>query len=133
MPVERIEEAIDAGARALSSSDRDMNPIARLGCWRRCLLVAAWQGYGSTAWRSAVTLIVFWLLLQFNRALRVMRNAGQAPVGHVDSAVMLHSEAARAACRCCRSLTLTKSLGTQARADAERLGLGRRGRRAASS
>jgi hypothetical protein len=35
--------------------------------------------------------IVFWLVMQFTRALRVLRHAGQQPVGHVDSAVMLQS------------------------------------------
>ena len=68
-----------------------MNPI--LGWGLAALLIAlAWQGYG---WRGvvvAVTAVVFWLLLQFNRALRVMKNAGSAPVGHVDSAVMLHAK-----------------------------------------
>jgi hypothetical protein len=39
----------------------------------------------------AVSLLVFWLLLQFSRSLRVMQNAGRSPVGLVPSAVMLHS------------------------------------------
>jgi hypothetical protein len=52
-----------------------MNPI--LG-WALAalLLVAAWQGYGIKGIALGVTLIVFWLILQFNRSLRVMRNAG---------------------------------------------------------
>ena len=68
-----------------------MNPI--LG-WALAalLLVAAWQGYGCKGIALGVTLIVFWLMLQFNRSLRVMRNAGSAPVGHVDSAVMLNAK-----------------------------------------
>ena len=56
------------------------------------LLALAWQGYGWRGVLVAVTAIVFWLLLQFNRALRVMKNAGQAPVGHVPSAVMLNAK-----------------------------------------
>ena len=51
-------------------------------------------GYLSYGWPGvllAVTCIVFWLLLQFNRSLRVMRRAGERPVGTVDSAVMLHA------------------------------------------
>lgn len=54
-------------------------------------LVVGWFGYG---WRGivlALSVIAFWLLLQFSRALRVLRQAAQAPVGHVASAVMLHS------------------------------------------
>ena len=39
----------------------------------------------------AVTVLVFWLLLQFNRSLRVMQNAGRSPIGQVPSAVMLHA------------------------------------------
>ena len=49
-------------------------------------------GYGQWGWSGVVlafTMIVFWLLLQFSRALRVLRNAGQAPVGQVPNAVML--------------------------------------------
>ena len=52
-------------------------------------------GYWQWGWPGvvlAVTCIVFWLLLQFNRVLRVMRRAAQRPVGTVDSAVMLHSK-----------------------------------------
>ena len=52
-------------------------------------------GYAGYGWRGvllAVSVIVFWLLLQFSRALRVMRLAAQAPVGQVPSAVMLHAK-----------------------------------------
>ena len=59
------------------------------------LAVAALAGgYLSYGWPGvvlAVTCIVFWLLLQFNRTLRVMRRAGERPVGTVDNAVMLHA------------------------------------------
>lgn len=47
-----------------------------------------WGGYGVVL---ALTVVVFWLLLQFYRALRVMQAAGAAPVGHVANAVMLHA------------------------------------------
>ena len=49
-------------------------------------------GYTLYGWAGvflAFTMIVFWLLLQFSRALRVMRAAAARPVGLVDSAVML--------------------------------------------
>ena len=65
---------------------------ARLG-WALAVLATA-TGYWAYGWRGvllAVTVVVFWLLLQFSRALRVMRLAAQAPVGVVSSAVMLHS------------------------------------------
>ncbi|HEY2189875.1 MAG TPA: hypothetical protein VGH48_15065 [Caldimonas sp.] len=52
---------------------------------------AAWQAYGLHGLAFAASAIVFWLLLTLNRALRVMRNAGEAPVGRIDSAVMFHA------------------------------------------
>lgn len=51
-------------------------------------------GYVQWGWRGvvlALTVVVFWLLLQFSRALRAMRAAAGAPVGTVASAVMLHA------------------------------------------
>ena len=47
-------------------------------------------GYTLYGWPGvflAFTMIVFWLLLQFSRALRVMRAAATRPVGLVDSAL----------------------------------------------
>jgi hypothetical protein len=77
--------------------------------------LAAGVGYLQWGWRGvvlAVTLIVFWLLLQFSRALRVLRTAGQAPVGHVQSAVMLHSQL-QSGQRLPQILAFTKSLGVK--------------------
>jgi hypothetical protein len=74
------------------------------------LLFSAWQGYGIKGIALGVTLIVFWLVLQFNRSLRVMRNAGTSPVGHVGSAVMLNAKL-RAGMQMLQVLALTKSLG----------------------
>ena len=94
-----------------------MNPI--LG-WALAalLLAAAWQGYGIKGIALGVTLIVFWLILQFNRSLRVMRNAGSAPVGHVDSAVMLNAKL-REGLQMLQVLALTKSLGRRVDSDRE--------------
>ncbi len=94
-----------------------MNPI--LG-WALAalLLVAGWQGYGIKGIALGVTLIVFWLILQFNRSLRVMRNAGSAPVGHVDSAVMLNAKL-RDGMQMLQVLALTKSLGRRVDSDRE--------------
>lgn len=53
--------------------------------------MAGWLGWG---WRGivlAVTVIVFWLLLQFSRTLRAMQRAAQQPLGSVASAVMLQA------------------------------------------
>lgn len=54
-------------------------------------VVAGWFSYGWQGLVLAISVVVFWLLLQFSRALRVMRNAAAAPVGSVPSAVMLQS------------------------------------------
>jgi hypothetical protein len=82
------------------------------------LLVAAWQGYGLKGLALAGTLIVFWLVLQFNRSIRVMRNAGASPIGHVDSAVMLNAKL-KPGLQMLQVLTLTRSLGRRVRPDAE--------------
>lgn len=50
-----------------------------------------WWQYGTPGLAFAFTCVVFWLLLQFNTAVRVMRNAGSAPVGYIDSAVMFNA------------------------------------------
>lgn len=70
----------------------------------------AWTQYG---WRGvvfAVSLIVFWLLLQFSRALRAMKNAGAAPIGRVGSAVMLHARL-KTGMTLLQVIQLTRSLG----------------------
>jgi hypothetical protein len=72
-------------------------------------------GYAQWGWPGAllgITLVVFWMLLQFNRALRAMRDAAGAPVGSVDSAVMLHARL-RTGLRLTQLLRLTGSLGRQ--------------------
>lgn len=54
-------------------------------------LVAGGVVYG---WRGvilALSVIVFWLLLQFSRLMRTMRAVSQSPVGRIDSAVMLQA------------------------------------------
>lgn len=67
-----------------------MNPV--IGWALAAAAVAAgYVGWGWPGVALGVTVIVFWLLLQFSRALRVMRAAGQRPVGLVKSAVMLQA------------------------------------------
>lgn len=56
------------------------------------LLVAL--GYQAWGWRGvALTVggVVFWLLLHLTHGMQVLRRAAGRPIGHVDSAVMLHS------------------------------------------
>ena len=55
-------------------------------------MAVGYTAYGWPGVALAVSVIAFWLLLQFSRALRVMRAAAGRPIGHVDSAVMLLSK-----------------------------------------
>jgi hypothetical protein len=72
-------------------------------------------GYLQWGWPGvalAVTLIVFWLLMQFSRALRALRKAARAPMGHIDNAVMLNARL-QPGLRLPQILALTRSLGTK--------------------
>ena len=79
-------------------------------------LYSGWRQYGAQGLAFGATLIVFWLVLQFNRSLRVMRQAGASPIGQIDSAVMLNAKL-RTGMQMLQVLTLTKSLGRRATAD----------------
>ncbi len=88
-----------------------MNPavgfsLAALG------IAAGYVGWGWPGVLLGVTVLVFWLLLQFSRSLRVLKQAAGAPVGHVDSAVMLHSKL-KTGMTLSQVLLLTRSLGTR--------------------
>ena len=74
------------------------------------LVVLGWRFYGWQGVLLALTATIFWLLLQFSRATRAMKNAGQAPVGHVASAVMLNAKL-RPDMTMLQVIGLTKSLG----------------------
>ena len=66
----------------------------------------------------AVTLVVFWLLLQFSRALRVMRQAAGRPVGTIDNAVMFNARL-KPGLRLLDLLPMTGSLGEKLADDPE--------------
>lgn len=82
--------------------------------WGWALAVAAvvvgWLQWGWQGVALAVTLTVFWLVLQFNRAVRTMRQASAAPVGYVGSAVMVHARMRRGM-QLLELLPITRSLG----------------------
>ena len=86
-----------------------MNAVWGWGLALTALVVGGLQ-WGWQGVVLAITVIVFWLLLQFSRALRVMRQAAGAPVGHVDSAVMLHAKL-RSGMRLIDIIPLARSLG----------------------
>jgi hypothetical protein len=78
-------------------------------------------GYWSYGWRGlvlALTVIAFWLLLQFSRTLRVLRTAAQSPLGHVDNAVMFNARLS-AGLRLPEVIAMTRSLGRTAGDPAE--------------
>jgi hypothetical protein len=103
-----VRDACGAGA---------LNPV--IG-WALAAAVVA-VGFVGWGWRGvvlAVTVIVFWLLLQFSRALRVLRNAGQRPVGRIDSAVMLNAKL-QPGMKLMEILPLTRSLGEKLADDPE--------------
>src|SRR4029079_4710557 len=97
--------------RSTSSARCERAVNARLG-WLLATLFAfaAGRPYGVAGLAFAASAIVFWLLLQFNRAVRVMKNAGASPVGHVASAVMFHAGLARGMTML-RIVTRARSLG----------------------
>lgn len=73
-------------------------------------------------WRGALlmgSVVVFWLLWQFNRSLRVLRGAAQAPMGLVPNAVMLHAKL-RPGLTLLQILPLTGSMGLKLDGPAER-------------
>lgn len=70
-------------------------------------LLLGWQGV-----IFAMTGIVFWLLLQMSRLMRVMKVAGAAPMGSVGNAVMLSSKL-HEGMKLVDLITLTGSLGVK--------------------
>jgi hypothetical protein len=95
-----------------------MNPVIGWTLAAIAVAVGFWQ-YGWKGVVLAVTVIVFWLLLQFSRALRAMRDAGGRPVGTIDSAVMLNAKLKRGM-TLMQVITITRSLGRQVGQDPER-------------
>lgn len=80
--------------------------------WVLALLAVA-AGYVGWGWPGvvlALTVVVFWLLLQFSAALRALRAAAGRPVGQVDNAVMLNAKL-QTGLRLMQILKLTRSLG----------------------
>ena len=70
-------------------------------------------GWGLLGWHGvalAVSAIAFALMLQFNRAVRLMKNAADAPLGVVPNAVMFHA-GLRAGLTMLQVVATTKTLG----------------------
>jgi len=73
-------------------------------------VAAGYVGYGWKGVALACTVAFFWLLLQFNQSLRVLRNASARPIGTVPNAVMLNARLNKGM-RLPDVLKLTLSLG----------------------
>lgn len=73
-------------------------------------LVVGYAVYGWPGVVLAFSVTVFWLLLQFSRALRTLRQAGSNPVGSVPNAVMFNAKLQKGL-RLPDVLKLTQSLG----------------------
>ena len=86
-----------------------MNPILGWGL-AAALAVASFAAYGWAGLALAASAIVFWLLLQFNRAVRAMKNAAEFPVGEIDNAVMFHARLEKGLTML-QIVTRTRSLG----------------------
>jgi hypothetical protein len=81
-------------------------------------VAVGYVGYGGPGVVLALGVVVFWLLLQFSRALRALRLASGRPVGQVPNAVMLHARL-RSGLRLPQVLALTRSLGRRIADDPE--------------
>jgi hypothetical protein len=78
-------------------------------------------GYWVWGWQGlvlALTVIAFWLLLQFSRTLRVLRGAAPRPVGQVPSAVMLNAKL-QPGLRLVAVIGMTHALGGKVRDEPE--------------
>lgn len=90
-----------------------MSPVIGWGLAAAALAVG-WLGYGWRGLVLAISVVVFWLLLQFSRTLRLLRAAAQSPVGTVASAVMLQARL-HTGMRLTEVIALTRSLGRKLR------------------
>lgn len=86
-----------------------MNPWVGWGL-ALAAVVGGWLSYGWQGLVLAVTVIVFWLLLQFSRSLRALQRAAGRPVGSVPNAVMFNARL-QEGLRLPQVLALTGSLG----------------------
>ncbi len=88
-----------------------MNPWIGVGLALTGLILGGvllgWQGV-----IFATTGIIFWLLLQISRLMRVMKTAGAAPLGSVANAVMLSAKL-HAGMKLVDLITLAGSLGVK--------------------
>jgi len=94
-----------------------MNPV--IGWVLAAVLgVVSFEAYGWPGLALAVSVVFFWLLLQFNRAIRVMKNAAGSPLGEIPNAVMFHAKL-QTGLTMLQIVTRTKSLGKKVEGSAD--------------
>jgi hypothetical protein len=76
------------------------------------VVAMAWRGWGWPGVALAAGGIVMWMLLHFNRIMRVLQRASNRPVGYCDSAVMLNASL-RPGVNLLHVITMTRALGEQ--------------------
>lgn len=54
--------------------------------------LGAWRAFGWAGIALAVGGVVMWILLHFTRLVTILKKAGDRPIGHVASAVMLNAK-----------------------------------------
>lgn len=73
-------------------------------------LLIGWFLYGWQGVVLSITIIVFWMIIQFNQATRTLRSAAQQPKGQIDSIVRVQSRLAHGMTMA-EVLRITGSLG----------------------
>ena len=74
------------------------------------LTAGAWQAFGWPGIALAVGGIVMWVLLHFTRMVAILKKAGDRPIGHVNSAVMLNAKVKKGV-TLMHVIAMTRSLG----------------------
>ena len=93
-------------------------PLASLA-----LLVWAYMSWSWMGLAMTVTAMVMWLLLHYTRLMHIFKQASLRPIGHVDSAVMLHVKL-KSNMPLIKVIALTKSLGAVEATELEPKGTG---------
>lgn len=73
-------------------------------------VVLAYRFYGWQGVAGVASMLVFWVLLNFNRMMQVLKRAANRPIGYVDSAVMLNAKL-KPGMTLMHVIAMTKALG----------------------
>ena len=82
------------------------------------LIVVAFQAYGWPGAALAVSGVVMYVLLHFNRMMHVLKRAAERPKGYVSSAVMFNAKL-KPGVNLLHVMAMTDSLGEQLSAEGE--------------